>query len=131
MNRRTFLGTSIAAAAPAATSSARLPIRKAVLFGMLPASLSVSDRFQLAREAGFEEMECGTTPDQAQAEELLAVSKSAGIRIHSVMNSDHWKYPLSSPDPAVVAKCVAGMETSLRNAKMWGSDTVLLVPAVV
>jgi L-ribulose-5-phosphate 3-epimerase len=48
-----------------------------------------------------------------------------------VMNADHWTYPLSSPDPAVVDKSVAGMETSLRNAKLWGADTVLLVPAVV
>ena len=47
------------------------------------------------------------------------------------MNADHWKYPLSSADPEVVAKSVAGMETSLRNAKLWGCDSVLLVPAVV
>jgi L-ribulose-5-phosphate 3-epimerase len=47
------------------------------------------------------------------------------------MNADHWRYPLSSSDPEVVAKCMAGMETSLHNAKLWGADTVLLVPAVV
>ena len=47
------------------------------------------------------------------------------------MNADHWKYPLSSADPEVVSKSVAGMEASLRNAKLWGADTVLLVPAVV
>lgn len=132
MNRRVFLGSSITAAALAATTPAsRLPIRKAVLFSMLPASLTVAERFQLARDAGFEEVECGTTPDAAKAEELLAGARNASVRIHSVMNSDHWKYPLSSPDPAVVEKCVAGMETSLRNAKLWGADTVLLVPAVV
>ena len=51
--------------------------------------------------------------------------------IHSVMNQAHWKFPLSSADPAVVAESVKGMETSLRNAKLWGADTVLLVPAVV
>jgi hexulose-6-phosphate isomerase len=39
--------------------------------------------------------------------------------------------PLSSPDPQVVAASIKGMQTSLRNAKMWGSDAVLLVPAVV
>jgi hexulose-6-phosphate isomerase len=98
---------------------------------MLPASMPVADRFQLARECGFEEMECGTTPDQAKAEEILAASKKSGVRVHSVMNSDHWRFPLSSADPAVAAKCIAGMETSLRNAKLWGADTVLLVPAVV
>jgi len=30
-----------------------------------------------------------------------------------------------------VAKSVAGMEASLRNAKLWGADSVLLVPAVL
>lgn len=46
------------------------------------------------------------------------------------MNSAHWDYPLNSPDPAVVKKGMAGMETSLRNAHLWGADAVLLVPAV-
>jgi hexulose-6-phosphate isomerase len=39
------------------------------------------------------------------------------------------------PEPAAASdpshKSVAGMETSLRNAKLWGADTVLLVPGVV
>jgi hexulose-6-phosphate isomerase len=47
------------------------------------------------------------------------------------MNMDHWKYPLSSADPAVVETSLKGMRTSLANAKLWGSDAVLLVPAVV
>jgi hexulose-6-phosphate isomerase len=47
------------------------------------------------------------------------------------MNSDHWRFPLSSSDPEVVTKSVQGMETSLRNAALWGADAVLLVPAVV
>src|SRR5260370_35085207 len=47
------------------------------------------------------------------------------------MNMAHWDYALSSAGPAVVAKSVEGMETSLRNAHLWGADTVLLVPAVV
>jgi len=48
-----------------------------------------------------------------------------------VMNQAHWDYPLSSSDPAVVAKSMEGMKTSLHNAHFWGADTVLLVPAVV
>ena len=43
----------------------------------------------------------------------------------------HWKSPLSSPDPAVVAKSLEGMEISLATPGFWGADTVLLVPAVV
>jgi hexulose-6-phosphate isomerase len=62
---------------------------------------------------------------------MLAASKKAGLRIHSVMNQEHWRSPLSSSDPAVVEKSMEGMRTSLHNAKLWGADTVLLVPAVV
>ena len=62
---------------------------------------------------------------------MLAASKETGLRIHSVMNQAHWSSPLSSPDPAVVEKSLEGMRTSLANAKLWGADTVLLVPAVV
>jgi L-ribulose-5-phosphate 3-epimerase len=132
MKRRVFLGASVAGAALSAQTSAnRLPVTKGVLLGMLPESLSIADRLQVARDAGFEELECGTTPDQAKAEEILAGAKKAGLRIHSVMNSDHWRFPLSSPDPAIRAKCIAGMEVSMRNAKLWGAETVLLVPAVV
>lgn len=126
--------TAAAVAAPslqAQSGSKRLPIRKAVLLGMLPKSLTIADKFSLAKDCGFEAMECGTEDNQATAEEIKAASDKVKLPIHSVMNRDHWQYPLSSPDPAVVAKSVKGMETSIANAKLWGAETVLLVPAVV
>ena len=89
------------------------------------------DRFKLALDAGFSGIEIQTVTDPKQAEEIKDESLKSGLRIHSVMNSEHWRSPISSPDPAVVDKSVAGMETSLRNAKLWGADAVLLVPAVV
>src|ERR1051326_1084532 len=134
MTRRTFVAASgIAAAAAAAdtTTPERLPIKKAVLYSMLPKTLSPLDRFQLARDCGFEQIECGTTDDPHEADALLEASKKTEVRIHSVMNRDHWKYPLSSSAADLVGKCVAGIKTSLHNAKLWGADTVLLVPAVV
>jgi hexulose-6-phosphate isomerase len=98
---------------------------------MLPKELGWPERFQLARDVGFEGIEIGTIPDAAVANEIKEASTRTGLQIHSVMNADHWRFPFSSADPGVVAKGVAGMETSLRNAKIWGADTVLLVPAVV
>ncbi len=130
MTRRSFAG-SLAAAPLLAAGPARLPVRKAVEFSMLPKTLSVRDRFALAKEAGFEAIECPTTPEPDKAEEMLAASRKTGLPIHSVMNQEHWNSPLSSPDPVVVEKSLDGMRTSLRNAKLWGADTVLLVPAVV
>jgi hexulose-6-phosphate isomerase len=131
LSRRNFLATAAAAPWLAAASPARLPIRRAVEFSMLPGTLSVADRFQLARDAGFEAIECPTTPDPSKADEILAASRKAGLPIHSVMNAEHWRSPLSSADAAVVEKSLEGMRTSLHNAKLWGADTVLLVPAVV
>src|SRR5208337_2977967 len=92
---------------------------------------SHADRFKMARDVGFEVVQAPTTADQHIAEEMKNAATAAGIRIDSVMNMDHWDYPLSSADPQVVEKSLAGMRTSLHNAKLWGSDAVLLVPAVV
>src|ERR1035441_9271927 len=66
--RRQILAAVPFAAAAAAASPARLPIRRAVEFSMLPAKIPVLDRFQMARDAGFEAIECPTTPDAAAAE---------------------------------------------------------------
>ena len=122
------LGKSLVAGAP---SPAPPPIKKGILLDMLPANLSCADRLKLAREIGFEVLQAPTEPDEHKAEELRKAADAAQIRIDSVMNMDHWKYPLSSSDPTVVEKSLAGMRTSLQNAKLWGSDVVLLVPAVL
>jgi hexulose-6-phosphate isomerase len=133
MNRREFLALSGAAvsAGSGMAAAARLPIKKAVYVGMLPEKLSYLERFKLAREAGFEEVECATITDPKEVEEIKRAADDAKLRIHSVMNQAHWEFPLSSADPSVVAKSMKGMETSLQNAHLWGADTVLLVPAVV
>ncbi len=142
-SRREFLKASVAAAAVASLPSAVQPlgavpaptpkaqITKGLVYGMLPKSLSYDEQFKMAADAGFECVEAYTTPDESKAEQIKQAAESAGIKIHSVMNQAHWDNPLSSDDPAVVAKSMEGMRTSLRNAKLWGADAVLLVPAVV
>src|SRR5438552_8547464 len=111
--------------------AAPLPIKKGLVLDMLPAKLSYAERMKLARDVGFDVVQALTTPDEKEAEEIKKAADGANIRIDSVMNMDHWKYALSSSDATVVEKSLAGMRTSLHNAKLWGSDAVLLVPAVV
>jgi L-ribulose-5-phosphate 3-epimerase len=141
-SRRDFLkltvaGTAALGALPAslgakpAQGGGKLSLDKGLVYTMLPKEMSVADRFKLARDTGFKVVQAPTTPDQKAAEELKKAADAAGIRIDSVMNMAHWQYPLSSSDPSVVAKSMEGMRTSLHNAKLWGSDAVLLVPAVV
>jgi L-ribulose-5-phosphate 3-epimerase len=138
-NRRAFLkliAAAAAAAGPAGRPAAQGPaapstIRKSTLINMLPRDLPYAARFAMAREAGFEAIEMQTIARQEEAAEIRDAARTAGLRIHSVMNMDHWRLPLSSGDPDVVTRSVQGMETSLRNAALWGADAVLLVPAVV
>jgi hexulose-6-phosphate isomerase len=145
-SRRRFLATAAAlpvaaatgasasaqAQSPASTAATGAPLaaKRAVLISMLPGA-TAAERFAAAKAAGFEAIEMQTLTDAAEVDAAKAASVSTGIAIHSVMNMEHWRSPLSSDDPAVVAKSVAGMEASLRNAKAWGAGVVLLVPAVV
>jgi L-ribulose-5-phosphate 3-epimerase len=133
ITRRDFVKSSLAiAAASSLPLGAAAPgIKKGVVFDMVSDKLSYGDRFKLVRDSGFEVVQALTEPDQGKAEEMKRAADAANLRIDSVMNVDHWQYPLSSSDPAVVEKSLSGMRTSLQNAKVWGSDTVLLVPAVV
>jgi len=141
IDRRAFLEMTAAASAasafaalrpqPAMAAAADGGLKKAVYISMLPKELGYRDKFQLALDVGFAGIEIGTITDAAVAAEIRDASEKTGLKIHSVMNADHWRYPLSSADPEVVSKSVAGMETSLRNAKLWGADAVLLVPGVV
>ncbi len=133
MTRRDFLQSSFAAACAAGLPLPRAPlaIKKGLVFDMVSGSLPYADRFKLVRDAGFQVVQALTEPDERKAAEMKEAADAASIRIDSVMNVDHWRYPLSSNDPAVVEKSLSGMRTSLRNAKLWGADAVLLVPAVV
>lgn len=138
-NRREFLKTSAMGAAASllptpewlAPAAAAGELKKAVLIGMLPKEMSYLDRFKVALECGFEGIEAQTITDPKEADQIKEASMKAGIRIHSVMNMGHWEWPLSSPNPEDVKKSIERMEISLRNAKLWGADTVLLVPGVV
>jgi L-ribulose-5-phosphate 3-epimerase len=63
--------------------------------------------------------------------ELLEAKEKSGIELPTVCNKDHWKVPLSDPDPAVRKKCVESVALSLKQVKELGGDTVLVVPGVV
>ena len=105
-------------------------IRKALQFGMLPKKLSDADKFKLAKECGFEGVEGYPMEDLDAARQLGRLARKAGVPIHSIVYGG-WGAPFSDPDPKVIEKGLAGMETALRSAKALGAETVLLVPAIV
>jgi hexulose-6-phosphate isomerase len=123
--------SAAAAFRPGWAASAAGSLKKSLVIYMLPKELSYLDRFKLAKDVGFDAVEAQTIEDPKVADEIREASVKSGLKIHSVMNMAHWQYPLSSSNPDDVNKSVAGMEASLRNARLWGAETVLLVPAVV
>ncbi len=130
MNRREWI-VAMSALAPSSLAAQGAKSERALINTMLPEDLPLVDQYKLAVETGFTAMEVRAVSDDAEAQQIHAAAQEAGLRIHSVMNQTHWRHPLSSPDPADVEACVEGVRASLRQAQLYGADTVLLVPAVV
>jgi hexulose-6-phosphate isomerase len=134
MKRRTFLrmgsGLLVAASMPAMGDDQDPAVRKAVKYEMIAGDMSVLEKFQLLKSLGFDGVEM-MSPANYDRDEVLAARDRSGIVIHGVVNAEHWRSPLSDPDPAVRARGREALEQALRDAGAYGSTTVLLVPAVV
>jgi len=144
MNRKEFIKTaafitgaavagSYASAAPTVvqkTPLSTVALKKSLGLGMIKEELSLTDKFKLARELGFDGVELNSPVDFTLSE-LLKAKSASGIELPTVVNKDHWSSPLSDPDPAVRQKCIESVAKSLQEVKDLGGDTVLVVPGVV
>jgi hexulose-6-phosphate isomerase len=144
MNRRTFLHSTTAlaalapfavqAATPAAATKPKTPRNnpKGFMFATLNSEtskkLSLKEKFQLLRNAGFAGVEPSSAMDQA---EVLAARDATGLQIPSVVIATHWAKPLTDPNPAARQIGLDGLKQGLRDAKAYGASSVLLVPGVV
>jgi L-ribulose-5-phosphate 3-epimerase len=70
-------------------------------------------------------------PNDLPLAEVLAARDASGVAIPGVINSAHWKTPLTDPDPAVRDACVEASIAGMRQAKEYGAEVMLLVPGVV
>jgi len=139
VNRREFLlgssmgigGVLLGSAAMAGPAASPAGIRKGACIGVLPEGMTILEKFQLAKRAGFDGIEPNTLNSADELKECKEAAERTGVKITSIMNSDHWKYPLSDDDPEVVKKCVEGIKTSMHNAHDLDAGAVLLVPGIV
>lgn len=112
------------------SSNDKVTLKKGLGFGMIQEDLSLVDKFKLVKDLGFDGVELNTPTDLNKLEVLAAKEKS-GIEIPSVVNKDHWKMPLSDPNPEIRKQCIKSVAKSLYEVKEFGGDTVLVVPGVV
>jgi len=134
-NRREFLMASAAAAllggaAVTAAEQKKPKLRLAVKYSMIGIEGTPKEKLAAIKKIGFEGVEIDS-PSSLKIEDLAAASKDAGVPIHGVIDSVHWQDTLSSADEKVRAKGLKALEGALRDAKVVGADTVLLVPGVV
>ena len=126
------MSMSNSTAAPSPTLATKRPMARISLkWSMIEEDgLSILEKFQLLRDLGFDGVELDS-PNALPQNEVLAARDKTGVAIPGLVNSMHWKTPLTDADPAVRQACVDSMITALREAKLYGADTVLLVPGVV
>jgi hexulose-6-phosphate isomerase len=136
MDRRRFVKSGAALAATAAlgpdvaVARPRRKIKKALKLDMVHEGTTLSEKFALARAAGFEGIELGS-PTALDKDAVLRARDSSGLVIHGVVDSEHWKYPLSHESRPIRDRARAALETAIVECRHFGGDTVLLVPGIV
>ncbi|MFP4291186.1 MAG: sugar phosphate isomerase/epimerase family protein [Cyclobacteriaceae bacterium] len=138
MKRRGFIKVSGAAALAASMPMSfeapplkpEMNIKKSLKYSMVEEKMPIADQFMMLREIGFDGVEMDS-PSELDIEEVLRAKEKSGLEIPGVINSMHWKFPLSDPDPEVRARCRKATEIAVRDCRAYGGTTVLLVPGVV
>ena len=123
-------------------------MRKSISEWAFPADMSMYERMQLAKEAGFEGIEVALTEDDEQgsqsalgllcvesyeagSEKVRQMADEVGIEIASIATGLYWSYSLTSDDAAERAKAMEITRVLLRAANLAGVDGVLVIPGCV
>jgi hexulose-6-phosphate isomerase len=131
-SRRRFIqtGAALAAVAPFASFAAqdhpqKGRMLKTLKLGMVKVSGSLTQKFEAAKEAGFDGIEMGA-PGIDIKETNRAIAES-GLPVDGSVNAGHWGVRHTDPDPSVRAKALEALKEGLRQTKAVGGHTVLLV----
>jgi L-ribulose-5-phosphate 3-epimerase len=133
-SRRTFLHSatlaalsSIAMSCPAQTAPKSRQLKKAIMLGTLGMKGTLLERLQAAKDAGYEGVELQGGMNQ---QEVLDVLGKTGLQAASVCCHTHWKQTLTHPDEKTREEGLQGVLQTLRDAKTYGTNSILVVPGV-
>jgi hexulose-6-phosphate isomerase len=115
---------------PTSPNASKRTLKKAVMYGMIGDGKTVLEKFQILKDTGFDGVEMDS-PSKIDPDEILSAQAKTGIKVHGLVDSVHWQFHLNNPEPDVRARGLAALEEALRDAKKFGSISILLVPAVV
>jgi L-ribulose-5-phosphate 3-epimerase len=133
-SRRTFLQSAtlaslsgIAVSIPAQTAPKSRRLKKAIMLGTLGMKGTLLQRLQAAKDAGYEGVEAQGGMNQ---QEVLDVLGKTGLQAASVCCHTHWKQTLTHPDEKIREEGLQGVLQTLRDAKAYGTNSILVVPGV-
>lgn len=101
-------------------------LRKTVKLGMIRSKGSMVDKFNLAKEAGFEGVEPNVPG--VNVAELTAAAKETGLIIDGTVGGYHWGERHTDPDEKVREAALAKLKAGIEETAALGADTMLLVP---
>lgn len=136
MKRRDFAGKTILSAVALSsvpliglsqsTGTTSRSNKKGIMWGNIGFGKTILEKFQAARAAGFEGVE---VVSHLNREEVLKAKEVTGLVVPSVYGNG--KYSLTDPDEKVRAQAVESLKATIEDAKIYGADTILLVPGRV
>ena len=100
-------------------------IYKTLKVGMIKGGANLTEKFKMAKEAGFMGVEMGF-PGNDVAETKKAIAES-GLPVDGSVCGEHWSIRHTSPDGATRAKALENLKTALRQTHEVGGHSVLLV----
>ena len=138
LNRRRFIQQTAAGTIgltlpqfPFKHQAAQIPlIKKSLKYGMIQEGKTILEKFQLVKSLGFDGVELDS-PNPLNRQEVLQARDQTGLLIPGVVNSMHWKMPLSHPDADVRKTCIEATFQAIEDCQAYGGNTVLLVAGVV
>jgi hexulose-6-phosphate isomerase len=102
-------------------------LRKTLKIGMIRSNGSLTDKFKLAKQAGFDGVELSVPGVDVEAS--LAAAKASGLIIDGTVGNYHWQERHTDPSEAVRATALEKLKKGLKETAALGADTMLLVPA--
>jgi hexulose-6-phosphate isomerase len=114
-------------------------MKKSISIWSFPATLALTEKLRLAREAGFDGFEIDLSDDgpltlDSSPKEIMAVrtlAEQSGVQLSGLATGLYWGANPASANPAVRFRAEAILKKQIEIAHALGLDAILVVPATV
>lgn len=102
-------------------------IYKTLKNGMVRVPGDLTKKFEAAKEAGFDGIELGFPDKNLKVEAVLKAIKESKLPVDGTVCSTHWGVRHTDPNPAVRAKALKDLKSTIEFTHGVGGNTALLV----